>query len=176
MTMSTPLRRRPGFYSPWQIALHWLVVLLVMAQYMTSGSIERTHHLPAGTQPDPTDLLLHAAHNYTGMFIVLLMVTRLALRWKLGAPEPLPAAGSRRMARFQQGFAQALHLAFYGLLIAQGVTGFIASYLWWPASTAHVILFRALFGLICLHIAGAMWHLFVTGDATMQRMISSGND
>lgn len=175
MEFADKIRRRPGFYAPAQIALHWLVALLVMAQYMTSGAIDRTHHLPAGQEPDPTDVLLHAAHNYTGMFIVALMIARLALRWRLGAPEALPV-GQSRMARFQQGFAQALHLAFYGLLIAQGVTGFVASYLWWPASALHVILFQALFALVCLHIAGAIWHLFVTGDGTMQRMTSTGND
>ncbi|MBB4482269.1 cytochrome b561 [Rhizobium etli] len=31
-------------YTPAQIGLHWLIALMIPVQYLTGGSIERTHH------------------------------------------------------------------------------------------------------------------------------------
>ena len=33
-----------GSYSTAQIGLHWLIALFLPIQYLTGGSIERTHH------------------------------------------------------------------------------------------------------------------------------------
>ena len=114
---------KPG-YSLIQIVLHWLVAALVLVQYQTGGSIGRTHDaVHAGLQPDPTDLLLHSVHNWSGMAIGGLMVLRLFLRWRSHGIVPdlkreSPTAAAARL----------LHLGFYAVLLGQAAIGFIASY------------------------------------------------
>jgi cytochrome b561 len=146
--------------------LHWLAAGLVLAQYATSGAIVRTHtiHL-IGRRPSATDLVLHTLHNRVGLAIVALMLGRFALRLWVGAPAPSNAAGA-----VAYWLAQAVHLAFYAVLIGEGLTGAIATYLWWPISAAHVILFKVLLALVTIHVAAALWHEFVRKDATIRRM------
>jgi cytochrome b561 len=159
-------RARPLAYTRIQIALHWLVAALVLAQYATSGAIVRTHSMHSlGWRPNPTDLVLHTLHNRVGLAIIALMVGRLALRLWIGVPPPGDAA--RGLAT---RLAQGVHFAFYVVLISEGVTGAIATYIWWPMSTAHVVLFDVLLALVTLHVAAALWHEFVRKDAVMHRI------
>lgn len=145
----------PQSYPRAQAALHWLVAALVAGQYATSGAITRSHatHL-IGQRPDPGDLFLHAWHNRAGLAVVALTLARLALRLWAGAPAPLgpPASAAARLARF-------VHAAFYAVLIFEGAAGAVASYVWWPASVAHVLAFKALLALLAVHVAAALWHL-----------------
>ena len=68
-------------YSYAQIALHWVVVLLVIEQYLTSAAILRVHgYRPLGRPADPFDLTLHALHTRVGVLIFALVAIRLALR------------------------------------------------------------------------------------------------
>lgn len=151
-------------YRPIQVALHWLVAVLVIEQYATSGAIKRTHAaMIAGQPPDPTDLLLHTIHNRAGMAITGLMALRLLLRWRTGP--------TWRAQTFAARAAASAHAAFYGLIVAQGATGFIAAYFWWPISAAHVILFKALLALIAVHILAALWHHFARRDDTLTQMV-----
>lgn len=153
-------------YHPIQIALHWLIVALILVQYATSGAIVRTHEaVAAGGKPGPTDLLLHVVHNRSGLIILALMFCRVAARvW----------FRSRRRADEGPALswaAQVGHAALYALIIAQGLTGAIASYLWWPISIVHVVLFKVLLAAVAGHIAMAFWHQFVWKDGTMRRMV-----
>jgi cytochrome b561 len=160
------LRERPLAYTRTQIALHWLVVGLVVAQYATSGAIVRTHSIHLiGQRPSATDLVLHTLHNRVGLTIVALTIGRLALRLSVGAPVPGDESGGLA-ARLAQG----VHFAFYAVLIMEGFTGAVASYFWWPISTAHVILFKVLLALVAIHVAAALWHEFVRKDAVISRM------
>jgi cytochrome b561 len=147
-----------------QVALHWLVVALITEQYATSGAIKRTHAaVMAGQLPDPTDLVLHTIHNRIGLAITGLMALRLFLRWRLG-----PAWTARTPTARVAAFA---HAAFYGLIVAQGTTGFIAAYFWWPLSAAHAILFKAILALAAAHVLAALWHHFVWRDDTLAQMV-----
>ena len=160
------MRARPLGYTRTQIALHWLVASLVLAQYATSGAIVRTHSIHLiGQRPSASDLVLHTVHSRVGLAIVALMLGRLGLRLWAGAPAPLDAAGGVAMR-----LAQSIHVAFYAVLIAEGVTGAVASYFWWTISAAHVILFKVLLALVTIHVAAAVWHEFVRKDAVMSRM------
>ena len=138
-------------YGVAQIALHWTVVLLVIEQYFTSAAILRVHaYRPLGRQADPFDLTLHAVHTRVGLLIFLLVATRLALRLRGGAPEwlnPLP--------QWRRRLSSGVQYALYVVLLGQAVTGAIATYLWWPISSAHKALFWALVVLVALHLSGA---------------------
>jgi len=157
---------RPVAYSRVQIALHWLVAALVLEQYASSGAILRSHtYHRLGWRPSASDLLLHSLHNRAGLAIIGLMLARLALRLWIGAPAPMAALGSLA-ARLAQG----VHFAFYAVLIAEGVTGAVASYFWWPMSAVHVILFDLLLALVTIHVAAALWGQFVRKDAALRRI------
>jgi cytochrome b561 len=156
--------RRP--YSLTQISLHWLIAGLVIAQYATSGAIKRTHEVHGGLAPDPTDLLLHTVHNRVGLLIGLVMLVRLVLRLKNGSP-PTPEG----TPPWQAKLANAVHWAFYAVIFMQVGTGFIASYLWWPASAAHGPLFILLLLLIFVHVFAAFWHQWVRKDGLLRRML-----
>ncbi|MFO1151034.1 MAG: cytochrome b/b6 domain-containing protein [Alsobacter sp.] len=152
-------------YSNVQIVLHWVVVVLVVAQYATSGAITRSHQPRLiGQKPDPTDLVLHTAHNRVGLLILLLMAGRLIIRFarEKSAPGPTGLNGL---------ISQLVHWSFYAVLIAEGAAGAVASYLWWPASTAHVTLFKVLIGLSSVHVVAVIWHQFVMRDGTLRAML-----
>jgi Prokaryotic cytochrome b561 len=134
-----------------QIVLHWLVVLLVIEQYATSGAMLRVHgYRPLGRPADPFDLTLHAVHARVGLLIFGLVAVRLLLRIAWGAPEwltPLPL--------WRRRLASGVQYALYVVLLGQALTGAIAIYLWWPMSAAHKALFYALVVLFALHLGGA---------------------
>jgi cytochrome b561 len=144
-----------------------LVAVLVLAQYGSSGAIVRTHsiHPVIGQRPNPTDLILQTIHDRAGLAIVALMLGRLALRLWVGAPSPGGSA-SGLAARLAQG----VHAAFYAVLLAEGITGAVASYFWWPISGAHVILFKILLALVTIHIAAALWHQLIRKDGVVGRV------
>ena len=158
---------KPQTYTRIQIALHWIVVGLLIAQYSTSGAIVRTHSMHMiGQRQNPSDLVLHMLHNRLGLLLVGVMICRLAYR--LWAGVPVPAGNTDRA--WAARLAGLVHAAFYAVLITEGLTGAIASYFWWPISAVHVILFKLLLGLVTLHVAAVLWHQFVLKDATLARL------
>lgn len=148
------------------VLLHWLVVVLVIAQYITSFAITRTHqpHL-LGWHPSPFDLLQHTIHNRVGLVIVVLMVLRFGLRLRLGTPAPVAETRS-----WQRTGATGVHFAFYGLLILQGITGAVATYLWWPISIVHQLLFKSIVALAAVHILAAAYHQ-IKGQSILKRIL-----
>ena len=152
-----------GGYSPVQIALHWIIVLMIPVQYLTGGSVERTHHaVHMGMEPDRWDILQHLVHIYCGMAIGFLMGVRLIVRLvghRVARPD-------MRMAKA----AQALHLAFYAAIIGQASLGFVASYLTFSVAPLHVAGSWIILGMVAVHVAAAAWHTLVLKDDTLDRM------
>jgi cytochrome b561 len=158
---------RPASYTRVQVALHWLVAALVVEQYATSGAIVRTHTVHMiGQQQSPTDLVLHTMHNRLGLALTALMAFRLAYCLWAGAPAPL-ARGTK--SAWTSRAASVVHAAFYGVLICEGIAGAVASYLWWPASALHVVLFEVLLALLASHVGAVLVHL-VLGTPVLARM------
>ena len=138
-------------YTMAQIALHWLIVLLVIEQYGTSGAVLRTHsYRPLGHHPDPFDQALHSVHTRAGLFIFGLVVIRLVLRALFGVPQWRDPLSPWRLR-----LSTIVQYALYCVLLAQSLTGAIAVYAWWPMSAAHNALFWALVVLVALHLGGA---------------------
>jgi len=167
-----PTKPAPHSYHWCQVALHWLVAVLVAAQYATGGSIGRTHDAVAhGLKAEPSDLILHAIHNRVGMVIFGLVLIRLVLRLLIGVPNPPGNA-----ADWRSRCARAVHWGFYVILIAQASTGAIASYLFWPVGRVHVAFSNILLALIALHASAALWHVFVLRDGILNRMLALHGD
>lgn len=151
-------------YSPVQIALHWIIVLMIPVQYLTGGSVERTHHaVHMGMEPDRWDIVQHLIHNYCGMAIGFLMGVRLLVRVFGGAPSETPRTPAAVAAKL-------LHLGFYAAIIAQASLGFVASYLTFSVAPLHVIGSWVILAMVAMHVVAAFWHTVVLKDDTLDRM------
>lgn len=169
-------------YDPVAKAFHWLVVLLLVAQYTTKLILPYV-------LPKTAEDAINAWHLSIGSTILL--VTLLRLAWRLTHPPPPPPAdlppGLRLLSR-------ATHWAFYAVLIvlpllgwitanAYGVTVYLAGLIPLPALVApdkafaeriggaHGVLALLLLALIALHVAGALYHALVKRDGVIQRML-----
>ncbi|WP_028748543.1 cytochrome b [Rhizobium mesoamericanum] len=157
-------------YRTSQIILHWLIACLLPVQYLTGGSIERTHHaVHMGVQPSPADVLQHLVHNYVGMAIGGLMVMRLFLRIMQPPSGSASSTGTELLAK-------ALHVCFYGAIIAQAALGFVASYLTFSVAPLHVIGSKMILTIVAIDFTAAAWHTLIKRDGTIDRMILPRND
>ena len=163
------------------IALHWLTVVLIVANLLLGLSMVR---LPIS----PLKLQWYLVHKSIGITVFLLTGARLA--WRAIHPHPLPVA----MAVWQRRAAAITHALLYVLLFAIPVSGWLYSsatgvqvvYLGLvplpdlvPRDKAlanglkfvHLTLNSAMFILICIHAAAALKHHFIDRDAVLARML-----
>lgn len=158
-------------YSPAQILIHWAVVALVVVQWLTHDAMEdfwdRVEDGEAAALPDGPIALLHLA---SGACILLLMLLRIVLRLRSGAPA-LPLD----MPRVARAAAHINHLAFYAILILLPLTGAAAVFLGFEeAADLHGSLFWLLVLLIAAHLGGVVYHTFIRRDGLLRRMLPPG--
>lgn len=166
-------------YDPFARLLHWLIVLLVAAQYVVAWTMPGIHR---GTQP----VGLIVVHLDLGAFIIGIMILRVL--WRFVRKEPDVVEGSS----FTRGVAYLTHGLLYLLLIAQPLMGWAnASSRGWkitlfgvdlpplaPTGSAighklgdvHGALAWVMLGLIGLHVAAALYHHFLLRDGVLRRM------
>ncbi|MDR5653113.1 cytochrome b [Ruixingdingia sedimenti] len=155
----------PRTYSRAQIVLHWLVVVLILAQYLNNEPIaEAWRAFRQGQVVEGGPGI--ALHILPGMLVLLLTLWRLVLRLTRGAPPP-PAEEAAPL-RFA---AAAVHWALYALTLLLPVSGAVA----WiggveGAGGAHAVMTKLLLALVALHIAAALWHQFWLRDGLLSRM------
>src|SRR5271163_2916566 len=161
---------------------HWVIAALIVVQFVLANLQE---DLPIGAHK----LALLARHKSFGMTVLMLAVLRLL--WRLGNPPPaLPA----EMRPIEQRLARATHFAFYVLLFAMPLTGWLMSSAknysvsWfglftWPNLIAknetafdllrstHHLLSDALLAIAILHILAALKHHFWNKDDVLIRMV-----
>ena len=110
--MGKPQERR---YSPIAQALHWLIALLIVVQFVLARIAAP---LPLGTRK----LALLAEHKSFGMTVLMLAVIRFA--WRLKNQPPSLPTNLRRAERFLARFS---HVSFYILLVAMPLSGWLMS-------------------------------------------------
>ena len=155
-------------YSAAQIALHWIIAVLVVAQVVLHEGMHAAYREarggPAATEAESLMADLHVAG---GIAVFLLALLRVALRLRRGAPSPpeteLP------ILRFA---AKAVHFAFYDIILLMPLTGALAWFGGVEASSAvHRTGMLAIFVLLLLHVAGALYQHFVLKTDVMRRML-----
>ena len=126
-------------------------------------------------------------HKSFGMLVALLILTRLLWRMKEGWPAQAHAGFDRIAARAVQSLLLLLSLAMpltgiaasityarpiaiFGVPVVPQLIEVKNDYWNALAGAAHAYIAYALLGLIALHIAGALRHHFIIGDATLARM------
>lgn len=161
----------PKGYSSTQIALHWIVALLVLVQFLNTDAIGAAWHaVRRGLDVVPGGLLV-TAHVIGGIAILTFAIWRIALRLTRGAPPP--PADDPRTLRYA---AAATHGLLYLLLLLVPLSGLAA---WFggvaPAGEAHEILKTLLLVVVLLHIAGALYQRFVLRSEVLQRMVRANH-
>ena len=174
-----------GRYNGFAQALHWLVLVLLAAQFAVAWTMP-----DVGRDTKPIGLI--AWHLSIGTLILLVILVRLGWRACSAIPPPpedLPA--SLRL------LSRATHFLMYAVLIVLPALGWInANARGWTVRLAgaiplpslapdgsswghdmgdvHMIVAWVLLGLVGLHVLGAVYHQFVLRDHLLSRMLPGG--
>lgn len=170
-----------GTYGVTAIFFHWLIFLLLAAQYAV-GSI--MPHIGRKT----LDEGWVAWHLSIGASILFVIVLRFL--WRLASPVTV----SSELSGWEKSVSRATHLILYALVLAMTILGWAAAnYRGWTvnlfgliplpplaakgtawaheAGDIHNILVYVLLAFIVLHVAGALYHYVIRRDRVMQRML-----
>lgn len=161
--------------------LHWTMAALILAMLFIGAGMVAT--------VAPAHDVLFAWHKPLGALVLVLAAVRLL--WRLGhRPPPLPAD----LPRLQALAAKASHVALYLLMFAVPLAGWatlssgglpasLLGGLVLPALTAadpalfavlrplHRVLAYALFALVLVHLAAALYHGLVRRDGVLRAML-----
>jgi cytochrome b561 len=153
-------------YSGLQIALHWIVVVLVAFQLIFGEDMADFYRAAIrGQEPSSDATLWGNLHIWVGFAVLAAVALRLALRVR-----HVPALEEGNVAL--AWLARATHVTFYVLLIGLPITGAMAYYLELPAmGEIHEIGKPVLIVLIALHVLAALWHQFVRRDGLLMRIL-----
>jgi cytochrome b561 len=177
-----PNKSLPTRYTGIAQLFHWIIAALIVIQF-TLGWLGED--LPLGAHK----LALLARHKSFGMTVLMLAILRLV--WRLLNPPPELPPG---MTPTERVLARATHVAFYVLLFAMPLTGWMMSSAkkysvsWfglftWPnligkseaafnfLRSTHDYLSYALFVIAVLHILAALKHHFWNKDDVFLRML-----
>jgi len=169
-------------YGPLPMLLHWVVVVLIIAQVALANVAE---DLPDGIEK----LAAISRHKSIGVLVLLLALVRIG--WKLANPGPRLPAG---LPAWQRRGAAASHGLLYLLLVLQPLSGWMMSSAKnYPVSffgafqlpglvapsegayefahEAHEILGTLLLVTALVHAAAALYHHFVLKDDVLRRML-----
>ena len=159
---------------------HWAAGFLVLAM-MVMGSVM----VSSSGALRPALIVYHRA-----LGLVLLALVVLRLLWTLRGPRPaLPPS----VPALQRCGVRAAHISMYAIMIAMPIVGWIMvsasgqpiglpgggllpalispdPYLYILAKWTHRVLAAILAAFIMVHVAGALYHLFVAKDGVFQRM------
>lgn len=165
--------------------LHWLIVALLVAQYIVAWTMP---HIGRNT-PVTTLISLHFSFG-----IVILAVAIIRLVWRATHADPVPLDG---VPPWQVQSARALHWLLYILLLVIPILGWInASWRgmpivlfgaelpkligtrapgWgWTGDVHGLLAYYVMLTLIGLHIAAGLYHYFIRKDGVLQRMLPGG--
>jgi cytochrome b561 len=171
----------PDRYTTVAIVLHWLIALLVVAQFGLGWGMQEIGKNPPGPRAEAFNL-----HKSLGLTIFALMALRLAWRARHPAPALPPMPG------WQAVLAKCTHALLYVALVAMPLAGYLGSEFsgypvrffgltlpgWASArpdvkelmSALHLGLSWALAAAVATHLAGVAKHIFIDRDNLLGRM------
>ena len=177
-----PNQSSPTRYGAAAQTFHWMIAALIVTQFTLAYMAD---DLPIGAHK----LALLARHKSFGMTVLMLAILRLLWRLMHRPPE-LPD----HMTSLERKLARATHIAFYVLLFAMPLTGWMMSSAknysvsWfglftWPnligkneaafnfLHSTHEVLSDVLLAIAVLHILAALKHHFWNKDNVLLRML-----
>lgn len=160
---------KPTAYSGAQVALHWMVAVLILCQYLFAESMEaawRAWRRSGAAEPSAGATV----HMVFGLAVLALAVLRVAIRFRRGAP-PVPADHPLVMRLL----ANATHLVLYALLFVMPLSGAAA---WFGgvggAALVHVLAKNVLLAFMGLHVLGAVGELLYSFSPSTRQMLTFG--
>lgn len=169
-------------YGDLSIALHWLMLLLIVAVY---ACIELREFFPKGSEPRE---LLKAWHFMLGLSVLALVLLRIVVSITRPTPPIVPDP-----PQAQKLLAKLMHLALYALMLGMPLAGWLLLSaagkpipffgLQLPALIAqsketagvikevHEAAGSAGYLLIAAHALAALYHHYRVRDNTLQRMM-----
>jgi cytochrome b561 len=165
-------------YHPMLVVLHWISAFLIIAA-LVLGSVVMVK-IP---NSDPMKFEALRSHMLGGMAIVFLMVIRLIIRSRTQHPAAA-STGSPGLDRL----AKISHRVLYIAVLGMGLSGLMMAWqvglpqilfaggnlpvdFWvYPIRNVHYVISRLLMVWIALHIAGAIYHIFILRDGLLGRM------
>ena len=164
-------------YGAMIVAIHWFTAVLIII--LLASGFRATNAVDAATKA-----AILRVHIPIAIAVFALTVGRLVWWWGFDR-KPIPIGGS---PRWQVLSAQAVHLAFYAIIlgmIASGVgmmalsgaapaifggSGTLPDFWSYRPRIPHGIGARVLLALLILHIGAALYHQFVRRDGLIRRM------
>ena len=176
----------PQRYTRFAVALHWIVAIVVFAQFALGWLMQEIAKQPPGPRASAFNV-----HKSIGLVILALMLVRIA--WRLSHPAPaLPP-----MPRWQARAALANHVLLYALLIVMPLAGYLGSAFSgfpvrffgivlpsWAAkneamklamSEVHLVAAWLLAASVLVHLAAVVKHAMVDRDGILARMSWDGH-
>ncbi|MET4104011.1 cytochrome b561/polyisoprenoid-binding protein YceI [Roseovarius sp. MBR-78] len=178
-------------------AFHWLTALLILANLPLGWFAAEMAEAIAATGGSEAQVaraaLLFSIHKTTG--VAVFFVALLRILWALSQTKPGLLNGDRPLEAWA---AECVHWLLYGSLVAVPLSGWVHhaattgfAPIWWPfgqnlpfvpksealseiAATLHFVFILVLAGALAAHVAGALKHHLIDGDATLRRMLPGG--
>jgi cytochrome b561 len=163
-------------WSTSSMVLHWASVVLIVG--LAAAGFVMTDLAPDSS----LRLLLSRLHTVSGLTLMVLTVSRLAVRWRGTSPAPLPLAPLHRRG------VSAVHALLYAAMFGLGASGFLTGVRsTWPgylrgelamapalerlaSRQVHGVLVFVLLGLIALHVGGVVVQE-LRGGGALRRML-----
>lgn len=160
-------RLSPKRWTKLNVTLHWLIVLLIIVQFLESDfMIALWDSVTEGKAITATGRLLGWVHIVVGTSILVAAGLRLLDRLLHGRPER-----SVRDPGWAVGLSSATHALIYVTLLAIPILGLAA---WFTGSDTlagyHTLLWTPLMVLVGLHLAGVAWQQFVIKSDALHLM------
>lgn len=192
-----PLASSATTYGTVTKSFHWLTALLILANLPLgwfASQIAQDITTTGGTEAQVARAaLLFSIHKTTGVAILAVALVRIL--WALGQVKPGLLNGDRPIEAWA---AETVHWLLYGALVAVPLSGWVDhaattgfAPIWWPfgqglpfvpksagvaeiAAMLHFVFILVLAGSLAAHVAGALKHHLIDGDATLRRMLPGG--
>jgi len=175
---------------------HWLTALLILVIIPLGIVAENMAYAINAAEGAPDQALINrttllfSIHKTLGVTVFFIALARII--WAIVQPHPGLLNGDNRLEAFA---ASTVHWLLYGSLVMVPLSGWVYhaatigyAPIWWPfgqalpfvpkdaalselTSTLHYVLQWVLIGAISLHLAGALKHHLLDGDATLRRML-----
>ena len=171
-------------YSSTAKSLHWLIVALLIAQFIFAWTMP---HIGRNT-PVTTLISLHFTF---GVIILAVAIVRLIWRGIQGEPAPLEG-----LPRWQVQSARIIHWLLYVLLLVPVLGWINASWRgmpiilfgaelpkliatrapgWgWTGDVHSLLAYYVMLTVVGLHVASGLYHYFIRRDRVLQRMLPGG--
>ncbi len=150
-------------YSGLQIALHWVVAILILVAWLSAEGAEEA--MEAVEDGGAVGFVPHVAF---GLAILALVVVRILVRLSRGAPAAPGEPGSLAVKAADWG-----HRLIYLLMIAVPLGGASVFFLGLDVGDVHGLAANVLMLVVLGHALMALYHQYILKDGLLRRMMKA---